>query len=35
MNEHDEYYPLEPREGDTMTDDEGKWFFEDGEWWLE
>lgn len=24
-----------PREQDTMQDDEGTWFFEDGQWWLE
>jgi len=23
-----------PKEGDTMQDNEGTWFFEDGQWWL-
>jgi len=22
------------KEGDTMQDNEGTWFFEDGQWWL-
>ena len=29
-----EIYDRDPREGDTMHDDEGDWFYEDGEWWL-
>jgi hypothetical protein len=31
------YAPLEyiPSEGDTMKDEEGDWYFEDGEWWSE
>lgn len=24
-----------PREQETREDEEGKWFFEDGQWWLE
>lgn len=37
QNDSDENfdYELELKIGDTMKDDEGIWFFEDGEWWLE
>ncbi len=33
----DEYFEpyYEPREGDTKTDEEGSWYFEDGMWWSE
>lgn len=34
-DEYNETYDLPPREGDTKTDEEGSWYFEDGMWWLE
>lgn len=32
----DEYFETfyEPSNGDKRYDDEGEWFFEDGQWWL-
>lgn len=33
--DENEIYDRNPREGDTMHDDEGDWYFEDGQWWSE
>jgi len=35
MDDYNETYELPPREGDKKTDEEGDWYFEDGQWWSE